>query len=70
MPKATIIAQVDFPEEVEAVDAWLDKWEAHLDYLSENLGCGCCINMFNVEASRDALDELPEHLLGSSEWAE
>ena len=49
---------------------WLERWEQHLNYLSENLGCGCCIYMFNVEASQGALDELPEHILSSGEWAE
>ena len=68
MPKATIIVQLDCPEEVEAVERWLGMWELHLAYLSENLGCGCCVDMFDVEAPQDALDELPERVLSSSEW--
>ena len=63
MPKATIIIDVGCPEEVEVLERWLETWEPHLDSLSQNLGCGCCVHEFNVEASQEALAELPEHLL-------
>ena len=65
MPKATITVDVDYSEEVEVVERWLETWEPHLSYLSKNLGCGCCVDMFEVEAPQNALDELPEHLLSS-----
>ena len=67
MPKVTVIVDVDYPEEVKVLERWLETWEPHLTYLSDNLGCGCCIDVFEVEAPQDALDELPEHLLSSSE---
>ena len=70
MSKATIIVEVDKREEVEILERWLETWEPHLDYLSENLGCGCCVDVLNVDAPHEALEELPEHLLASSEWTE
>ena len=70
MLKATIIVRVDFPEEVAAFEAWLETWQPHLAHLSENLGCGCCVDIFNVEAPQKALGELPEHLLTYGERAE
>ena len=68
MPKATITVCIDSPEEVEAVQRWLEKWEPHLKDLSGNLGCGCCVDMFNVEGPQEALDELPEQVLANSKW--
>ena len=68
MPKATIIVQVDFLEEVDVLERWLETWTPHLADLSENLGCGCCVDMFEVEAPQNALDELPDRLLSSREW--
>ena len=65
MSKATIIVEVDKREEVGVLERWLETWKPHLTYLSENLDCGCCVDMLKVEAPRDALDELPEHLLSS-----
>ena len=63
MPKATIIVDVNYPEEVEVLERWLETWQPHLAYLSKNLGCGCCVDILNVEAPQKALGELPEQML-------
>ena len=70
MPRATLVINLHVPEEVEAAEVWLETWELHLNYLSENLGCGCCVDMFNVDAPHEALEELPERLSASSERAD
>ncbi|WP_149193734.1 hypothetical protein [Luteimonas suaedae] len=64
MRRATLAAE---PDDQIILDAWLDRWETRLVHLSDNLGCGCCIDMFDVEAPDEALAELPERLFASGE---
>ena len=52
------------------MDAWFARWNERLIYVSPDLGCGCCVHMFNVEGPREAMDELPPVLLASSDYAD
>ena len=56
------------PEQA-AVDAWLERWRPRLPFVSDNEGCGCCVDIYNVEAPPEALAELPPAVFASSEWA-
>jgi hypothetical protein len=68
MKRATICTEADTPERQIVAD-WLDKWQAELRYCSSNEGCGCCVDLYNVEAPEEALAELPPSVFASSEWA-
>jgi hypothetical protein len=59
MPTATLIAVVDAGERA-VLDAWLERWRQRLAYCSENEGCGCCVDVYRVDAPLEALGELPE----------
>jgi len=69
MPRATIIATVDEPKERAAVNAWFEKWTARLTHLSDDYGCGCCVNIWNVEGPEEAIAEIPPSTDSESEWA-
>ena len=58
MARATISVSIDNEREVMAVNAWLNRWGTRLK-LSDNQGCGCCVDIWDVEAPRQALAELP-----------
>lgn len=60
MPKVTIVVDVAEVAQVEAVDAWFAKWRPALIRVSDNDGCGCCVNIWEVEGPMDALLEIPE----------
>ncbi len=60
MAKAQIIVAVDQPDEVQAVAAWFERWRPRLAAVSENTGCGCCVDIWDVDAPAEALAELPE----------
>ncbi len=60
--RATLTAVVDTPGEQALLDTWLDRWERRLHSCSENTGCGCCVDSFEVVAPAEALAELPEHM--------
>lgn len=64
MPKQRVIIDVNVAEEVATFDAWLERWRSVAE-LSENEGCGCCVDIWEVVAPQAAFDELPEKLL---EW--
>jgi hypothetical protein len=53
-----------------AVDSWLEKWRSQLTFISENQGCGCCVDIWNVEGPGDAMKEIPEEVRSASEWAD
>ena len=70
MPRATIIVDVTHPDEVALSEDWLAKWTSSLTYRSENQGCGCCVNIWDVEGPEEALAALPSNIKGDSEWVQ
>ena len=63
MAKATLSVTIDNEREVMAVNAWLNRWGSQLK-LSDQQGCGCCVDIWRVEAPAQALAELPPAMLG------
>jgi hypothetical protein len=64
MKRAIICAFVDTQEHQVVVD-WFSKWSARLGYCSPNEGCGCCVDIYKVEAPEEALVELPVKVISS-----
>jgi hypothetical protein len=60
--RATIIVSADAPGEYELLDAWLDEWGPACAHISDELGCGCCVLIREVDAPAAALTALPAHL--------
>jgi hypothetical protein len=58
MATATLVVTVDDEREVQAVNAWFQRWGTRIR-CSDNTGCGCCVDIWDVEAPAQALDELP-----------
>ncbi|MFO0756726.1 MAG: hypothetical protein U0359_09555 [Byssovorax sp.] len=54
----------------ETVKAWFSRWESALGGKPRNHGCGCCVNLWNVDVPARAIAELPIHLLAMSDWAD
>lgn len=70
MARATIIITTDAPEEVEAGKAWFKRWDSALSQKSENRGCGCCVDIYDVEGPQEAIDSIPDALKSSSAWVD
>ena len=66
--RATLLATVDEPGEVEAAEAWLAAARDRLGHVSDQLGCGCCILMWDVAGPPALLDTIPPALRCDSEW--
>ncbi len=66
--RATIVVDVTEAVEVQRVDAWFTNWRAALTFCSEDLGCGCCVRIWNVEGSPAAIAALPEAVRTASDW--
>jgi hypothetical protein len=69
MPRATTIVDVAHPEEIAASEGWFTKWTTSITYRSDNQGYGCCVNIWDVEGSDDAMAALPI-IRGQSKWAD
>ena len=67
--RATIIADVSAPAEVAAAEQWLARWREALASCPEDLGCGCCVHIWDVDAPEAALAELPAALRAESDWS-
>ena len=65
MPEFTICASLDAPGERELLNSWLDRWRGRLLALSENRGCGCCVDIFEVTGPEEAMKELPVEMLAA-----
>src|SRR5262245_57525909 len=59
-PRATIIINSDDTSEIEAYEAWREHWRSSLTRLSENYGCGCCVLIYDVEGSEEAIDAIAD----------
>jgi len=59
MPRVQIIVEVDKPNEVEAMESWFARWSSRLAHQPENQGCGCCVDIWEIEAPAEAIAELP-----------
>ena len=57
--RATIVVEADRPDEVAAIDAWFARWQARLTHCSDNLDCGCWVDIWEVQGPQQAIDELP-----------
>ncbi len=66
--RATILAEVDELEEAAAAEAWLEAARGRLTYVSNQLGCGCCILMWDVEGPAELIATLPIAMRCDSEW--
>ncbi|WP_421990476.1 hypothetical protein [Roseococcus sp.] len=68
LKRATIIASVDDPGEAEAAEAWLEDARDRLTHVSDQLGCGCCVVIWDIEGPAELIATLPETLRGYSDW--
>lgn len=60
--KATLSVTIDNERDVLAVTAWLNRWGNKLK-LSDKRGCGCCVDIWDVQAPQQALSELPSEMV-------
>ena len=67
--RATICVDVNRADDRAAVEAWFERWRSRLSVLSENEGCGCCVDIWNVDGPAEAIAEIPETLQAVSDWA-
>lgn len=67
--RATIIVALDVGEEVQAAKRWFADWRSMLTHVSENEGCGCCVDIYNVEGPAAAIAAIPSGLRSDSDWS-
>ncbi len=58
----------DRPPEFLFVEAWLERWQGRV--LVADYSSGGWEHLWNVEGPEEAIAELPETILCSSDWAE
>ncbi len=66
--RANLIVAVDDADDVGAVVSWFDRWAGQLDYISENRGCGCCVDIVDLVGPPSIIDSAPPRLLGDIVW--
>jgi hypothetical protein len=66
--RAHLIVSVDDADNVGAVVSWFDRWAGQLDRVSENRGCGCCVDIVDLIGPPSVIDTVPPQLLGDIVW--
>ena len=62
LARARVAVTLDNVAEVRALNGWLQRWGPRIRRL-DDLGCGCCLDAWDVQAPAEALAELPRGLL-------
>ena len=62
LARARVAVTLDNEAEVRALNGWLQRWGPRIRRL-DDLGCGCCLDAWDVQAPAEALAELPRGLL-------
>ena len=57
MARARIHISVGNDKEPSLFRAWRSEWEERIQSVSENQGCGCCTDIYDVEGPQEAIDE-------------
>ena len=70
MARATITIDVHNTSDCAESRSWFHQWERSLVRVSENSGCGCCVEIYDVEGPQEAIDAIPQQLRTHSEWVE
>ncbi|RYX82750.1 hypothetical protein EON83_18195 [bacterium] len=60
-PKYSVITEPNTPE-AELMSAWIARWQHHFAYFND-VGCGCCVNIYEFDAPQVAVAELPPELV-------
>src|SRR6516165_10063612 len=55
MPVVTLIASSDNPGEREELKAWIRSNGPTLTFVSDNEGCGCCVDIYRVEGPQETI---------------
>jgi hypothetical protein len=70
MRRATVCLWTEAIEEKVEFTAWQTAWKRKMTFVSHDYGCGCCIHLFDLEGTQEAIDALPRELLAGSAWTE
>jgi hypothetical protein len=46
-------------DQLRVMDDWFERWAAFITFRSDDQGCGCCVHIWDVEATNEALAALP-----------
>ena len=66
--RAALITEFDQPGSAEGVLKVLERHRARLVHASENSGCGCCVDIRDVEGPADLIASIPPASLADSKW--
>ena len=69
MARAQVIVAVDEPTEVTDFAVWLAANEVRLTFISDNTGCGCCVDIYDLEGPEEVLRTIPAAILANGNWA-
>ena len=62
LARARVSVTIDNEREVRALNAWFQRWGPRIRRF-DDLGCGCCLDAWDVQAPPEALAELPRGMV-------
>lgn len=72
MSRITILLEVDgdtYEQDRKLVEDWKAAHRDRISFISENEGCGCCVDIWNIECEDGLVSLLPPACLSFSDWS-
>ena len=69
--RVTLIVALDYPGEAEFAEEWLEANRARLSQVSGQMGCGCCVLMWELEGPEEVIATVPPEMVsdpGRPRW--
>lgn len=66
--RATICVDIGRDDDVVAAEDWFARWRNQLTFVSQNEGCGCCVDLWNIEGPAEVVETIPAELRAESDW--
>ena len=63
MPEWEVVVDVNVERETTTFSNWLARWREQV-VLSENQGCGCCVDIWRISGPDEAKLEISSQLVG------
>jgi hypothetical protein len=66
--RATVSYWAAADTEAAAFADWREQWKSEVAFVSHDYGCGCCIHLFDILGSKEAVAHIPKRLHTISAW--
>lgn len=57
-----VVNEETYEDDYKFITEWLDLHKNDISYNSDDDGCGCCVNLWEIECDEVMISEIPERM--------